>query len=122
MVQRGFFGLSLNRNPRRTPTGESHIIAAYVQGTKVDTTMSSDIVDPKVEDSKVSSVNLVVVADVDLISEQFFQFRQSGMGDLNFDNVTFALNCMDMLVGDDSFVALRKKRVKHRTLEAVEAR
>jgi ABC-2 type transport system permease protein len=67
------------------------------------------------------NIDVIVVADLDLISDQFFQIRQIGAGNLIFDNVTFFLNAIDTLVGDDSFVALRSRRPKHRTLERVGA-
>ena len=73
------------------------------------------------EDTTAGSVDLIVVADLDFIGEQFFAIREQGIADLNFDNVTFFLNAMDVLVNDESFINLRSRRARHRTLERVEA-
>lgn len=67
-------------------------------------------------------LNLIYVADLDVIGNQFFQLRSSMLNpNIRFDNVTFALNCIDTLVGDESLIALRKRRPILRKLTAVEA-
>jgi len=106
VMQRGFLGtVSLNRNLPHRADGQQRVVAAQLKG-------------PVGEGG--AGTNVIVVADLDFISDQFFQIRSMGPPNLNFDNVTFFLNCMDVLVGDDSFIALRGRRVRHRTLERVE--
>ncbi len=70
-------------------------------------------------------INVIVVADIDMLHREFFRLREEG--DIpeagirfDFDNVTFVLNVLDFLAGDDRFLDLRKRRPKHRTLTRVE--
>ncbi len=111
MVQRSFFGASLNlRGLPHRPNAVDYTLAAQIT-SQPDTAAS---------DSTAKKVNVIAIADLDFISEQFFEIRKQGIGNLNFDNVSFFLNCIDVLVGDESFIALRNRRVKHRTLTTVE--
>ncbi len=105
VVQPSLFGMQINPNPPHEADAEAHILAARVTGSAAE-----------------NPVRAIVIADVDMMSEQFFELRRQGIANLNFDNVTFLLNAVDQLAGDESFIALRKRRPRHRTLEAVEAR
>ncbi len=131
MVQRNFLGVQLRRNLPHRPDDKDYIMAAHIRSPgKADSEAASSAEkegeDPASGDAKdekaapTKGVNAIVIADLDFISEQFFQIRQRGPENLNFDNVTLFLNCMDILIGDESFVTLRNKRVRHRTLETVE--
>ncbi len=104
LVQQSFFGMEFNRNVSHEPDKGNHVLAARVEG-----------IGP-------APVKAIVVADCDLLGEQFFELRKRGIENLNFDNVTFMLNAVDYLVGDSSFITLRKRRPRHRTLEVVEAK
>lgn len=113
-VQKTFFGTQVvNPRTQRRPSTNDFPLAARVSGTRavIDTTAAA-----------APSLNVIMIADLDFVSDQFFEIRKRGIEGFNFDNVTFILNCIDMLVGDDSFIALRNRRVKHRTLESVEAK
>ena len=114
-VQRSFFGTQIV-NPRalRRPTTHAFTLAAHVRGSGKSGDAGSG--------SAKGNLNVIIVSDLDFVSNQFFEIRRRGIEGFNFDNVTFILNCIDMLAGDDSFIALRSRRVKHRTLETLEAR
>jgi ABC-2 type transport system permease protein len=125
VVQRSFLGMQLNRNLPHRPDDRDYILAGHVRSSSsADTEKSEDESTEdngdEPEESSGPSVNVIAVSDLDFVSEQFFDIRRMGLGNLNFDNVTFFLNCMDVLIGDESFVALRNRRGKHRTLERVE--
>ncbi len=95
------FGPRLNPSPPREQDDQDYVIAAHV--------VTADAGD------------LIVVGDLDFIGQQFFAIRAQAPAGLNFDNVTFFLNAIDTLVGDDSFIDLRSRRARHRTLERLEA-
>ena len=102
-----FFSMQATANPRRNPfrtlDGGGHTLAARIKGESGD-----------------HKINAIFVADVDLISDFFFEERNLGNLSMKFDNVTFVLNAVDSLVGDDSFIELRSRRPAHRTLLRVE--
>jgi hypothetical protein len=78
--------------------------------------------EPKKDRPKRTQLHAIAIADLDLISEEFFELRRQKVENLDLDNVTFVLNCVDVLAGDDAFVALRKRRIQHRTLTTIENR
>jgi len=105
LVQQSAFGVAINESLTHQPDDGGHVLAARIQGKGTG-----------------GPVNAILIADVDLMGEEFFDLRRKGAENLNFDNVTFLLNSVDQLAGDPSFIALRKHRPRQRTLEAVEAR
>jgi ABC-2 type transport system permease protein len=132
IVRPGLFGQSLNRNRVHIPTGEAYTLAAMLQGpAQPDLSDDSEQGKEKKDEAKKSKlsdhpaqISAIVIADLDMVSDRFFEIRQSRPAEfdyLDFDNVTFVLNCVDVLAGDDSFIQLRKRRPEHRTLRAVEA-
>jgi ABC-2 type transport system permease protein len=134
IVQRSFFGAQLNQNLPHQPDEKVYVLAARVRGTAGGESdddgedpaesASGDAHEPediKAKPARRGPLDLIVVADLDFISEQFFQIRAAGPANLSFDNISFFLNAMDVLLGDDSFIALRSRRVRHRTLSRVEA-
>ncbi|MFM8380197.1 MAG: Gldg family protein [Planctomycetia bacterium] len=82
--------------------------------------------DPAQPDAKPAAepapIRAVVVADIDLLDGRIFGLRNrpDEVFGLDFDNVTFALNVLDHLAGDDRFLDIRKRKPRHRTLERIE--
>ncbi len=149
LVSMGMFGrpAGLNENPRRTPTGNSYVLAARIRG-KLDriehmaddepgADLSAEAPAPAAEPAPAGEpvaepkrphrgeIDVVVVADLDMLTPQFFQIREEGPRPelgfyFDFDNVTFVLNVLDDLAGDDRFIAVRSRRPKYRTLNRIE--
>jgi ABC-2 type transport system permease protein len=118
LFQNSFFGLQ-RVEPQYRPRGQAATLAARVKGT----VSAPPPVPGQPPPGPPANVNVVFVADLDCISNLFFQLRaegSEGAGGLTLDNITFVLNCVDVLAGDESYVELRKRRPKHRTLERFE--
>lgn len=72
-------------------------------------------------------LNVVVIADLDLFGNQFFALRQrggdldgDGLVDVRFDNVSYLLNLIDSLAGDERFIELRKRKPAFRRLTKID--
>ena len=105
ILQRSMFGAGLNEARRPTLTRTSQVLAAMITGKSGE-----------------SNLNVLLAGDLDMISPTFFDLREQGSGalGLEFDNVTFVLNAVDVLASDSSLLELRKKRRAYRTLERLE--
>jgi ABC-2 type transport system permease protein len=132
IMQMGPFGPrgGLNPNRRWMPTNQSYVLAAHIQGkVPLKPADDADKKGKKAEPQKPreSLINAVLVCDIDMLSQEFFRLREQGdmpeMGiNFNFDNVTFVLNVLDDLAGDQRFIEIRKRRPSHRTLARIEER
>ncbi len=70
-------------------------------------------------------INVVLVADIDMLHDQVFMMQEQGsppgMGiNLDFENVSFILNAIDHVAGDERFLAIRTRRPTHRTLQRID--
>lgn len=126
---------SLNEARRQVPTSTPYVMAAHIRGKlKVDQPMADETPaaeqdagkpEQPAEGSKPEDIeiNVVLVADIDILTPAFFRLREQGatpeaQDSIHFDldNVTFILNALDMLADDPRFVEIRKRQAKHRTL------
>ncbi|MEX1095639.1 MAG: Gldg family protein [Planctomycetales bacterium] len=103
---RGFNQVALVMDPNRKPDRYNHVIAAHITS----------------DGKRTSPLDVVYVADLDLISNAIFQIVENDAYDLKLDNVRFVLNAVDVLAGDEAYLDLRKRRQQHRTLTRLEDR
>lgn len=77
------------------------------------------------KEAEQTDINVVLVSDIDWIAPIIFFIREKGQSDemlidWKFQNVTFVLNILDELAGDDRFVSIRKRTRPHRILTRIE--
>ncbi len=122
------FGPQINpERARPFRSDDSYTMAARIGGpgeSEEDQDRSSEEGTEQESDSSEPAdrpIHAIVIMDLDFISDGLVQLREAGSDEFEFDNVTFLLNCVDELVGDDSFIQLRKQRRRHRTLTYLES-
>ena len=103
------------------PGSQAMVLAAAVD-RELPGTQSVIESEKESSDGDTTLVRAIVVADIDLMGPQIFGLRNrpDEVFGLNFDNVTFVLNVLDTLSGDERFLEIRKRKPKHRTLERIE--
>lgn len=103
------------------PGSQAMVLAAAVD-RELPGTRSANESEKGPSEGDTTLVRAIVVADIDLMGPQIFGLRNrpDEVFGLNFDNVTFVLNVLDTLSGDDRFLEIRKRKPKHRTLERIE--
>jgi len=121
----------------RSATNDTYVLAARIRGMvetlqpqkkTEDGKTEEDAKDEKAVAASINDavpVDVVLVADVDMLSPAFFEIRAKGnMPELGihfeFDNVTFVLNVLDELAGNTDFLEIRKRRRIHRTLTRIQ--
>jgi ABC-2 type transport system permease protein len=122
--------------PQKDVTQQAYVIAAHVTGkarsegsmflsrdgaANGDSGDDEDVKKAPVE----TDINVVLVADIDWIAPVIFELRERGndadmLVDWQFQNVSFVLNVLDALAGDDRFLPIRKRTRAHRILTKIE--
>ena len=102
--------MAINPSLTREPDNRQYVLGARVRSKKPIS--SADGAKP---------TDVIAIADLDFISDYFFDIRAVAQASANFDNIAFFSNAIDLLAGDQSFIPLRNRRGQHRTLERLEA-
>ena len=109
----GVFGSPRRFNPDRT----------LYAGLNTPATIAASI-EGKIQDgNSTNNMNVILVADIDVLADPFFNIRSRGPESdfpLDVDNVTLCLNLIDSLAKEDRLLDIRNRRRVHRTLEEFE--
>jgi ABC-2 type transport system permease protein len=121
---------------KRKPTPErGFVLAAWIRGEGAEDA-KTDSKEKKAESEKAEGeaadastekpgerpINVIYVTDMDMLHAEFMRWRNQPDTEMNFrfDNVSFVLNLVDGVAGDDRFLEIRKRKTRHSTLRAIE--
>jgi ABC-2 type transport system permease protein len=106
------------RSRSRGTADNQFTLAAQIKGIDADRALQSDALKP----SK-SNTNVIYVCDVDLLADFFVDLRNNPIRngiEYRFQDMSFVLNIIDSLLGDESYLELRNRKQRHVTLRVVE--
>lgn len=115
--------------PSASASGTASPAAAAASPSASPSATAKGTAEAKTEKKKDREMDVVMIMDLDFIGVQFFSLRSQRLVDSraasgepipNLDNITFVLNALDTLAGDDRFVEVRKRRPKNRTLTTLD--
>jgi ABC-2 type transport system permease protein len=112
------------RVAKYVPSPEAYTLAARITGvpepsadageTVAGTAAATGGIDAK-------ELNVVVVADIDFLHSALFNLREQDPN-MQFDNVPFVLNIIDVLAGEELLIEIRKHIRRYHTLETLESK
>ena len=105
------------RDSQRGLADSQFVLACAIKGA------NSDEQDSSAAPSK-DRTNVIYVADLDVLSDFFVDVRNEPIRDgieFFFQDMSFVLNIVDALAGEDTFLGLRNRRFRHVTLGKIEA-
>jgi len=114
---------------RQRPTELRYLLAARIRRREGAATSNGETEKRDAEKSneganaaKGKSLNVVYVADVDVLASQFVQIRDNPGEEIawRFNNVSFVLNILDVLADDTRYIKIRSRQPRHSTLQLVE--
>ncbi len=130
-IERSSLSRSTEYKLRRNANVGQQTLAVLVQGNKVEKkepskeeAAASEGAKDETAESASKLINAVYVADIDILSEVFVNLRNrpAEIENINFQfqNITFLLNTIDVLVGETRFPQIRKHVPVFSTLKLIE--
>ena len=95
---------------------ENYVLAAHIKGEKAGEMTKAGA-------GSKDHLNAVYIADMDLISDYFVDLRNAPIrNNIEYvtQNMSFVLNLIDSLAGEETFLDVRTKRVSHVTLKKID--
>ena len=101
----------------RGSANDQYCLGIHVVGADCEKALNEDIPTAK------SNTNAIYICDVDVLADYFVDIRNSPVQNniqYNFQNMAFVLNLVDSMVGEETYLDLRSRKIRHMTLRVVE--